>query len=203
MDRAIARWLAPDIVLHPGPVLDAPDARVAETVADPVERGLVHADIGQPPFQVAAGLHVIVAADHRHGVRARHFAGPHVLAGMVGRPPVAELDELQVVVDAVLMHVVEIGYPAIGALEFLLGRAPSVQIRGDAGVPVAVPRDIVAEIDAADADLVDLVVRGVLRPEPILGAQALLRVGPPELPQAFSGDVVPVWPAQAMLPSRI
>src|SRR3546814_5038578 len=53
MDRAIARWLAPDIVLHPGPVLDAPDARVAETVADPVERGLVHADIGQPPFQVA------------------------------------------------------------------------------------------------------------------------------------------------------
>src|SRR3546814_3686682 len=84
MDRAIARWLAPDIVLHPGPVLDAPDARVAETVADPVERGLVHADIGQPPFQVAAGLHVIVAADHRHGVRARHFAVPHVLAGMVG-----------------------------------------------------------------------------------------------------------------------
>ena len=111
---------------------------------------------------------------------------------MVRSAAVAKLDELQVVVDAVFVNVVEVRHHAVGALEGLLRWLPVILLHDELGVLVGFPMPVEAQIDAASATLDDLIVRWVLRPEQIFGTQSLLQVGTTGLFEAFVGKVIPI-----------
>ena len=84
---------------------------VGEAVADPVELLERHVDLGEHLVEgvaeIAGGELAVVRAHQVDRIGAREPASPHVHARVIGRPPEAVLEELEVVVDAGV-HVVEV-----------------------------------------------------------------------------------------------
>src|SRR5258707_1266704 len=91
---------------------------------------------------------------------------------MVGAAAIAELDVFQVIVDAVLMHVVEIGHATIGPLERYLADLEPVALDHQLGVLIGFPIDIIAEIEAAYVDLEQRLVARILPGYHVLGGEA-------------------------------
>src|SRR6185437_1314981 len=105
--------------LFPAALAHAPDPRVAEGVGDAVEFVLAHADIVEPALEVAR-FHRVHRLDEVDALAASHQPGADVLADMIGAAAVAEFDEFEIVVHAILVHVVEIRHAAVGSLEWNL-----------------------------------------------------------------------------------
>src|SRR5262245_47284427 len=105
---AVGGGAAPHVHLDPLAVFDPPHARIAERVRDLVELWFRHLDITEPATEIAR-LHMIVRAHFLDRLFARHRPRANVFARMIGRAPVAELHEFQIVVHSVFVHVVEIG----------------------------------------------------------------------------------------------
>src|SRR2546428_4643502 len=115
--------------------------------------------------QVPPGLDMVVLPDHLDALLTRHMADADVLAGMVRRPPVAELDELEIVVDAVLVHVVQVGEAPVGPLERLARRLAAELVGYQPAVDVLVPVHIVPHVELTHPDRLKPLAGGMLRPQ--------------------------------------
>src|SRR5262249_33803753 len=112
------------------------------------------------------------AADELDALPAPHEAGANVLADMVGAAAIAEFDVLQIIVHAVLMHVVEVRHAAVGALERDLADLEAIALDHQLGVLVRLPIDVVAEIEAPQIEIEQRLVRRVLPAGQILRGEA-------------------------------
>src|SRR5262245_36697148 len=98
----------PDVLFRPvAVVIPFPNSRIPKSVGDGVEFLLGHSHVFQPPLEIA-GLDVIIGPYHGDALLSCHLASANVFACVVRGSPIAELDELQVVVNAVLVHVIEV-----------------------------------------------------------------------------------------------
>jgi hypothetical protein len=93
--------------------------------------------------QIFRGLDEIMLAHQRLGLVASQSAVSYVLAGMVGGPPVAELEHLEVLMDAVDHSFVDAHVVAVSPFRRLRHRLEAVLAR-DAEVLFRVPVEIVA-----------------------------------------------------------
>ena len=99
------------------------------------------------------------AAHDLQRVLARHATAPDVQAGEVGGAAEAELQELEVVVDAGLV-VVQVLVVDHRSFDRLVVGGEAVRLR-DQRVRQAVPRQVVAEEESGHADPLQLLVGGI------------------------------------------
>src|ERR1039458_1356955 len=176
MDRAVARPPAPHVVLDPLAILDRPNASIAETIADRVKLILAHVHVLQPALEVPAGLHMVVFADHLDPLLSRHQAGMHVFTGVIGAAAVTELHELKIIVNTILVHIVEVRHRPIGTLKRLLRRFPAVKLDHHPAMNIRVPVHEITKVNAAYADIVDLLVAGILGPPQVFRAETFFQL---------------------------